>query len=149
MDEREFKKAFKDVNDAPCVFAKAILRRCCRCSRSQKLFIAEREAVACKSPGGRQRCAEVLGVLHGKATFALRLPHPEAVLPHGKELKVQCGGMLGLQQALLPDQADADTVEDIIDLLENAIEDYGSVEALPYSEVVKGITGFQPRVKNK
>lgn len=147
MDEKEFKKAFKDVNDAPCVFAKAILRRCCRCSRSQKLFIAEREAVACKSPGARQRCAEVLAVLHDKATFALKLPHPETVLPHGKELKVQCGGMLGLQQALLPEQPDAEIVEDINGLLENAIEDYGSVEVLPYGEVVKGITSFLPRTK--
>lgn len=147
MDEREFKKTFKDVNDAPCIFAKAILRRCCRCSRSQKLFIAEREAIACKSPGARQRCAEVLGRLRDKATFALRLPHPETVLPHGKELKVQCGGMLGLQQALLPDQPPSDVVEDINNLLENALEDYGTVEALPYSEVVKGITSFQPRAK--
>jgi len=146
VDEKEFKKAFKDVNDAPCVFAKAILRRCCRCSRSQKLFIAEREAVACKSPGARQRCAEVLAVLHDKATFALRLPHPQVVLPHGKELKVQCGGMLGLQQALLG-QADAEVVEDINGLLENALKDYGTVEALPYSEVMKGITSFLPRAK--
>ncbi len=147
MDEKEFKKAFKDVNDAPCVFAKAILRRCCRCSRSQKLFIAEREAVACKSPGARQRCTEVLEVLHSKAIFALHLPHAMSVLPHGKELKVQCGGMLGLQQALLPAQSDADTVEDINGLLENALKDYGEVEALPYGEVVKGITSFQPRAK--
>ncbi len=147
MDEKEFKKAFKDVNDAPCVFAKAILRRCCRCSRAQKLFIAEREAVACKSPGARQRCAEVLEVLHSKAIFALHLPHPETILPHGKALKVQCGGMLGLQMALLPGQPDTEIVEDINGLLDNALEDYGTVEALPYSEVVKGITSFQPRAK--
>ena len=147
MDEKEFRKTFKDVNDAPCVFAKAILRRCCNCSRAQKLFLAEREAVACKSPGARQRCAEVLAQLHEKAIFALRLPHAETVLPHGKELKVQCGGMLGLQQALLPDQSDSLTVEDINGLLENALKDYGRVESLPYSEVVKGITSFQPRNK--
>jgi len=145
MDEKEFKKAFKDVNDAPCVFAKAILRRCCGCSRAQKLFLAEREAVACKSPGARQRCAEVLAVLHEKAQFALHLPHAESVLPHGKELKVQCGGMLGLQQALVPEQPNAAGVEDINGLLEEALEECGTVDALPYGEVVKGITGFQPR----
>ncbi len=147
MDEKEFKKTFRDVNEAPCVFAKAILRRCARCSRSQKLFIAEREAVACKSPGARQRCAEVLEVLHNKAIFALRLPHPEVMLPHGKELKVQCGGMLGLQQALLDEEQPAEVVEDIHDLLEEAVDDYGNVESLPYGEVVRGITSFKPRGK--
>ncbi|MGM0594094.1 MAG: hypothetical protein ACQETD_06120 [Pseudomonadota bacterium] len=147
MDEKEFKKTFRDVNAAPCVFAKAILRRCAHCSRSQKLFIAEREAVACKSPGARQRCAEVLEILHQKAIFALRLPHPETVLPHGKELKVQCGGMLGLQQALRDENGASDMIEDIHDLLEGAVTEYREVDALPYGEVVKGITRFKPRGK--
>jgi len=147
MDEKEFKKTFRDVNEAPCVFAKAILRRCARCSRSQKLFIAEREAVACKSPGARQVCAEVLEQLRGKAMFALRLPHPEAILPHGKELKVQCGGMIGLQQALQGEEEPAEVVEDIYNLLQDALRDYGETESLPYSEVVKGVTSFKPRGK--
>lgn len=143
MEEREFKKTFRSVNDAPCIFAKAILRRCCACSRSQKLFIAEREAIACKSPGGRQRCEEVLEVLRGKAAFALKMPVIEGPLPHAKELKVQCGGMLGLQSSLLQEEGEA--VNDIHNLLENAFAEYGSAAQLPYSEVVRTITAFQPR----
>jgi hypothetical protein len=143
MEEREFKKTFRTVNDAPCIFAKAILRRCCACSRSQKLFIAEREAVACKSPGGRQRCEEVLEVLRGKAAFALKMPAIEGPLPHAKELKVQCGGMLGLQASLRGEEEE--TVSDIHTLLENAFAEYGSAADLPYSEVVRTITAFQPR----
>lgn len=145
MEEKEYKKTFRSVNDAPCVFAKAILRRCCACSRSQKLFIAEREAVACKSPGGRQRCEEVLEVLRGKAGFALKLPHIDGPLPHAKELKVQCGGMLGLQESLLHEANEK--VEDIHTLLQNSFEEYGSAEALPYSEVVRTVTSYQPRQK--
>ena len=147
MDEKEFKKTVRNVNNAPCVFAKAILRRCSTCSRSEKLFIGEREAVACKSPGARQLCAEVLAVLHDKATFALHLPHAEVVLPHGKELKVQCGGMLGLQAALHPEREAAEQVEDIYDLLTEALKLYQDTESLPYGQVVRGITRFQPRAK--
>ena len=147
MDEKEFKKTLRDVNNAPCVFAKAILRRCCACSRAEKLFVGEREAVACKSPGARQLCSEVLDQLHQKAIFALHLPHAEAVLPHGKELKVQCGGMLGLQAALLAQFADAERVDDIYGLLTESVADYGSTNALPYGEVVRGITRFVPRAK--
>jgi len=145
MEENEFKKTFRSVNDAPCVFAKAILRRCCACSRSQKLFIAEREAVACKSPGGRQRCEEVLEVLRGKAAFALKLPHINGPLPHAKELKVQCGGMLGVQESLT--RQGADVVADIHHLLESAFVEYGSATTLPYSEVMRTITAYQPRQK--
>lgn len=145
MEENEFKKTFRSVNNAPCIFAKAILRRCCACSRSQKLFIAEREAVACKSPGGRQRCEEVLEVLRDKATFALKLQHIDGPLPHAKELKVQCGGMLGVEESLT--HQTSEQVEDIHQLLESAFAEYGSAETLPYSEVVRTITSFQPRNK--
>lgn len=145
MEEKEYKKTYRSVNDAPCIFAKAILRRCCGCSRSQKLLIAEREAVACKSPGGRQRCGEVLEILRSKAGFALKLQHIDGPLPHAKELKVQCGGMLGVQESL--SQTPADHVEDIHHMLEDAFEKFGSADNIPYSEVVRTITSFQPRNK--
>jgi hypothetical protein len=145
MEENEFKKTYRSVNNAPCVFARAILRRCCTCSRSQKLFIAEREAVSCLSPGGRQRCDEVLAVLRDKAAFALKQSHIEGPLPHAKELKVQCGGMLGLQESLT--HAPSEVVEDIHQLLERSFEEYGSADALPYSEVVRTISHFLPRKK--
>ncbi len=145
MEENEFKKTYRTVNNAPCIFAKAILRRCCACSRSQKLFIAEREAVACKSPGGRQRCEEVLEVLRDKATFALKLSHIDSPLPHAKELKVQCGGMLGLEASLT--QQGSEVVGDIHQLLEKAFAQYGAAETLPYTEVVRTITAYQSRKK--
>ncbi|MEN8171049.1 MAG: hypothetical protein ABFS08_12575 [Pseudomonadota bacterium] len=147
MEEKEFKKAYRSINDAPCIFAKAILRRCCACSRSQKLFIAEREAIACKSPGGRQRCEEVLNVLHSKASFALKLAQIDAPLPHAKELKVQCGGMLGLQESLKRQKTEI--VADIHQLLEQSFEEYGSAEALPYTEVIRTIASFLPRKKRE
>ena len=147
MDESEFKKTFRDVNATPCAFAKAILRRCATCSRAQKLFIAEREAVACKSPGAHQRCLEVLTQLHNKAMFSLHLHHPEQVLPHGKELKVQCGGLLGLQQALNETDHATEVVNDINALLEQAVREHGDLDSLPLGDVVKAISAFKPRGK--
>jgi len=147
MDEKEFKKTFRDVNESPCAFSKAILRRCAGCSRAQKLLLAEREAVACKSPGAHQRCREVLAKLHDKAMFALHLHQPEQILPHGKELKVQCGGLLGLQQTLDDPAQPAPRIEDIHALLDRALAQYGDIDALPLAEVVKAINAFKPRGK--
>jgi len=144
VDEKEFKATFSEVNEQPCVFAKAILTRCCRCNRSQRLFIAEREAVACKSPGAHQQCETVLAAFRRKALFALRLTHLEGELPHGKEVKVQCGGMLGLRTALNPA---SDEQPDIYPLLERSMDIYGQVQAFPYSEIIKQITTYQARKK--
>ncbi len=146
MEENEFKSTYADYNSNPCAFYKAVLRRCAGCSRAQKVFIAEREAVACKSPGAQQRCKEVVQVMREKALFALKLTHLENALPHGKEIKVECGGLLGLQAAIRPEMQ-SETVADIHGLLDEAVQRHGSLDRLPYSEVVKFVVHYQSRPK--
>lgn len=147
MDEKEFKATYRDYNDSPCVFAKALLSRCAGCSRAQKLNIAEREAMACKSDAARQQCLELLPLLRSKALFALRLTHVEGPLPHGKEMKVQCGGLRGLRAALEPD-ADG-LVADVYGLVSQAAATFGGLAALPYGEIVKVVVGYQPRKRDR
>lgn len=149
MDEIEFKTAHSSVNDLPCAFGKAVLRQCCGCQRSEKLFIAEREVIGCKSPGAQPRCKELLENLRKNAAFALKLTSIEGSLPHNKEVKVQCGGMLGLQTALYPGKSVYTRVNDIYALLDQAVEHFGSVAELPYTEIVKSVAGFQAREKRK
>ncbi len=100
MDEQEFKTAFYQVNERPCPFTKAVLTRCAGCSRAQKVLIAERESITCLSPAAHARCAALMPTWREKALFALKLTHVADKLPHGKEIKVQCGGLRGLSDAL-------------------------------------------------
>ena len=142
MDETEYRTTFNQVNERPCTFTKAILTRCCGCSRSQKVLLAEREAVTCLSPAAHARCAEAIGILREKALFALRLTHLDGKLPHGKEIKVECGGMHGLQAAL---QQSGTRVEDIHALFESALDRYGTIAEFPYSEIVKSVVNYKAR----
>jgi hypothetical protein len=143
MDEKEFKAIYTGYNDRPCVFAKALLSRCAGCSRSQRLNIAEREAMACTSAAAHQSCEELLPLLRAKALFALKLTHIEGPLPHGKEIKVQCGGLRGLRAAQEP-QADG-PVTDVYSLVAAARADFGGLDALPYGEIVKAVVAYEPR----
>jgi hypothetical protein len=142
MDETEFKTAYYQVNDRPCAFTKAILTRCCGCSRSQKVLIAEREAVTCLSPAAHVRCGEAIAILREKALFALRMTQLEGKLPHGKEIKVECGGMHGLHAAMHQSGA---RVEDIHALFESALDRYGSIAEFPYTEIVKSVVNYKAR----
>lgn len=145
MDEREFKKAYAEVNDRPCVFAKAVLRRCAACSRAQKVFIAEREAVACLSPAGQARCADLVDRLRQNAMFALRLTQVDGPLPHGKEMKVECGGLLGLQS--VAQGRDVEQVEDIDALVKEGLANWHDFEQFPYSRIAQWVVKYQPRRK--
>jgi len=143
MDEKEFKATYRDYNDRPCVFAKALLSRCAGCSRAQKLNIAEREAMACQSEQALQQCRDLLPLLRAKALFALRLTNVVGPLPHGKEMKVQCGGLFGLRAAQAPTLEGP--VTDVYSLISAAVADYGDLQSLPYGEIVKAVVSYEPR----
>jgi hypothetical protein len=146
MDEDIYRETYRRVNPLPCVFEKAILRTCCRCSLAQRLNLAEREAVACTASEAQQRCRGILESLHEKAIFTVRAPHETGPLPHGKEIRIQCGGLLGLSQTLHESEEVA-AVEDVDDLLRQAIDRYGDSRQLPYQDIVRAIAAYRNRAR--
>lgn len=144
MDERAFKDTYRAVNPLACPFEKAVMICQCACREAQRVNIAERVTVSCLSPQAQGECSLLLGLLRRNAAFALRLTHPDAVLPHAKDLKVQCGGLRGLQGALRQEAVGA-RVEDIRGLVLEAQARFGGLQELPYNEIVRGIAGFQAR----
>ena len=85
-----------------------------------------------------------ISLLRQKARFALKITSVETELPHGKEIKVQTGGLLGLQRILRPDLV-TDKVSDVAGSLGRGVQTYGSLEQLPYREIVKSIVNFEGR----
>ncbi|OQY53572.1 MAG: hypothetical protein DRR08_18215 [Candidatus Parabeggiatoa sp. nov. 2] len=147
MDEQEFQQARERLNQCPCPFEKAVLSSRCGCANFQRLNIAEREAAACILPTAQERCALLLEQLYQNARFALKQPRLEGPQPHAKAMKVQCGGLLGLQAVLVSEQAEAQRVADIDALVTLALETFGELDKLPYQEIVKFISNYQVRGK--
>lgn len=147
MEEEEYRATYHALNQRRCVFEKAINSRRCNCRHSARFHLADREGVACESETGNALCLALLGTLRRKARFSLRITHADAPLPHAKEIRVQIGGMLGLQKLLHPDLASADSVSDINGLAGEAIDRYGRIENLPYETIVQTLVNFEGRRK--
>ena len=144
MDEEAYKAAREEINPLACPFEKAILFRCCNCELASRKNIAERETVSCRSAVARENCHTLREHLRANALFALGLTH-SGPLPHGKEIKVQCGGLIGLQRALHPDR-DA-PVENVHALMLSAQQEFDSLEDFPYSEIIQSIAAYESRRK--
>lgn len=144
VEENEYRSTYHAVNRRRCVFEKAILSHRCACVCSTRFYLADREGVSCDSEKAHQRCGRFIALLREKARFALRITAVEAELPHAKEIKVQNGGLLGLQRVLRPDLI-SEKVSDVAGLIGMGIETYGSPEQLPYREIVKSIATFEGR----
>jgi hypothetical protein len=132
MDETAFRQKLSESIERPCTFEKAVLARCVECKRSDRVLIAEREAVNCRNQASLSRCISLHDHLRHSFAFALKNMHEHAVLSHAQEMRVQCGGLLGLQN-VLNGQAE---VENVDALLESVLQQWGELLALPYSEVV-------------
>lgn len=145
VDEREFRRARRAALPLPCVFERALLVCACRCSLARRQNLAEREGIGCLSPKAQANCARLQELLLRNATFALKLPPSDAPVPHAKQLKAQCGGLLGLAAAL----TGREEVSDVATLVLDARHRFGSLEGLPYSAIVRSIAAFEVRRRRR
>ncbi len=141
MDEDEFRATYHAVNTRRCIFEKAINSRVCNCSQSHRFNLADREGVSCTSESAKKLCADYLYEVRSRARFVLRINNIEDSLPHGSEIKLQNGGLLGLQSNLIERKKNEQTVDDIAALLDKA----GRVEELQYQEIVDTVAKYQGR----
>lgn len=147
MEEQEYRDTYHSLNRRRCVFEKTISSRRCTCVKAQRFHLADREGIACRSAAANALCHELLDNMRRKARFALHLTRAEAPLPHAKEIKVQTGGLLGLQGLLHPESAGSEQIDNAVGLVDAAIERYGSLAALPYETIVQSIVKFEGRRK--
>lgn len=75
----------------------------------------------------------------------MKLTHNQQKLPHAKEIKIQCGGLLGLDLMVYDLKLELPAVRDVHGLVDGAIAKFGALEALPFSEIIKSISTYESR----
>jgi len=148
MEENEYRSFYHAINQERCVFEKSILSRRSNCHHAQRFNLADREGVACRHPEAAMQCRSTLKLMREKALFALKLTRIDGPLPHAKEIKVQTGGLYGLQQIL----GECDTTQPIADittLIQTALDRYGVIDAFPYEEIARSIAQFEGRTRSR
>lgn len=150
MDEDQYRTTYHRINETRCWFEKGINSRRCTCKLMERFNLADREGVRCTDAEAQKRCAEFLRTIREKAIFTLQLTKVDGPLPHAKEARVQVGSMLGLLSLQRDEDALAeDEVPDIYALLEWGTTKYGSLELLPYPQLVQAIAQVQTRNRRK
>lgn len=144
MDEKHYKETYSNINPNRCVFEKSINSRICNCSKSQRFNLADREGVACTSNSSLARCNQLIALLHSNARFALQRLDVDK-LGHAQEIKIQNGGLLGLQSQL--DVEAKDHVDDINTIIITAEKEYADIENFPYSKIMQVVSAYSIRPK--
>lgn len=147
MDQDEFRQTYREVNERFCAFEKSVLTNQCDCSKAERFCIAEREGVHCTSDEGQARCLKALGALREQTRFALRTNEDKAILPHGKAIRIQVGGMRGIRALLHPGIDDETSITDIFALLKAAEQRFDDLDQLPFDHIMPQIAAYKSKTR--
>jgi len=143
MEEDEYKSTYSELASVRCVFEKALTNHQAKCDLSRHFCLADREGYSCEDAGASLKCSKLLEKLREKSIFVLKLHDIDGPLPHNMEIRVQVGGVRGLARLINVDIIDK--VDNIHRVLDEVINKFGSLDSLPYSEIIQSIEQFQGR----
>lgn len=128
-----------------CPFSAPLVSHQFGCMHAQEVIRRGGAEIDCIDATAHVRCEEFFQRLKAAALPAFGVEDDLLSMPHSVQVKIQYGGLLGLQ-FLLPGAAPGvERVEDINALVEQAQARFGSVEAVPCDQLVAAITAFKPR----
>ena len=130
------------MHEQRCPFERVILSTEFSCTESHKYFYAQKEGIACTTPPARINCQLLVDHLKQNCKFALRQATTTggSKLTHGQEMKIKSGGLHGLQSVLNHEA-------DIHSLLTSAIEQYDTLDALPWDKILPSVQAYNVRKK--
>jgi len=147
VEESEYKSAYREIASIRCQFEKALTNNKARCSYSRHFWLADREGYACRSSEASTKCSELLELLRENSRFIFKFQQAGEKLPHNMEIRVQAGGLNGIQSLITPGHEDR--IEDIRKLVEQAEIEFGGLKRLPYNRIVQSISSYQGRKTRK
>ena len=152
MEEDEYKSSYNELASVRCVFEKALTSHKAACNLSNHFCLADREGYSCEDSTSSLKCRQFLELLRENSLFSLKLKELNGPLPHNMEIRVQVGGVSGLAKVLdksLVNQTGGVKVDDIQSVLKQAVNDFGSLLDLPYSQIIQSIVQYQGRRKRQ
>lgn len=152
MEEDEYKSSYNELTPVRCVFEKALTSHQAKCPLSKHFCLADREGYSCEDDSSSSKCRQFLALLRQNSLFALKLKEIDGQLPHNMEIRVQVGGVSGLAKVFdtsLAERGGGIKVNDIQSVLSLAIKEFGSLEKLPYSQIIQSVVQYQGRRKKQ
>ena len=147
MEEDEYQSTYGELASVRCEFEKALTNNQLRCSLANHFCLADREGYSCDCEESSSQCEELLQKLRKKSAFVLKVRDVDSPLPHNMEIRVQVGGITGLAK-LMNTEGGAQAkplLEDINGIINQMVDQFGSLDDLPFSEIIQSVVQFQGR----
>ncbi len=124
-----------------CPFGSTLVTETCHCVHADQVVRRGGAEIICQNEVAYVRCTELFQQLKNVALPEFEVEDDLTTMPHSVLQKIQFGGLLGLQQLIT--QQPTDTVADIAGLLNELETKFGTLDDLPYIELISTITEYK------
>jgi hypothetical protein len=121
-----------------CPFAAPITTGRAACTRAQEVVRRGGSEYDCAAPAAQARCTDLHQRLKAVGLTAFEVEDDLTTMPHSVLVKVQVGGLAGLQRLL---GQPAGPIADVDTLVEQAAAQAGGIDAIPVATLADDMTG--------
>lgn len=131
------------MKDLICPFSATLVSEDFGCRKASRIVRRGGAEIACSSESAQSRCNDLHARMKEVSLPALGFEDDLLQMPHSAQLKIQYGGLLGLQRIVQTGEAPTTTLSNIDSLISAALDRFPSVEAIPFDELCTDITGYR------
>jgi len=133
------------MDEHKCPFSAPLITRQFGCAHAQEVIHRGGAEINCTDAAAHARCELLFQRLKAAALPAFGVEDDLLSMPHSVLVKIQYGGLLGLQRVLRVAAQVAERVEDVQALVAEASLRFG--DEIPCAPLVDDITAFKPRAR--
>lgn len=129
--------------DLHCPFSAPVVKKDAGCACAQEVIRRGGAEVACQDEAAHKRCNELYLRIKAESLALMGAEDDLLTLPHSVLVKVQYGGLAGLQ-SLLDTQADAtEQIKNITGLVAEVKDKFNGLENLPFAAISQAVMDFR------
>lgn len=133
------------MSSGKCAFSAPLIAGKFGCKHAEATATRNGPDISCRSADSAARCAALLVELKNIALPAFGVEDDPLSMPHSTLVKIESGGLLGLQHQLSSEAPEATRVENIDGLVQRVWARYPNFAALPAAEISAAILAYKPR----
>lgn len=131
------------MEEYKCAFSNTLMTNQFGCEKSEQVTRRGGPDIACTSDAAHQRCEKLFQQMKAAALPAFGVEDDLLSMPHSVLVKIQHGGLLGLQRLLESGAAGSAAVKNVHALVDQAVEKYNDLDAIPCPALVEDMTSFK------